>query len=113
VTESQATSKLIKKLNEQGYFWKASDKFRAGIPDIIGVHNGRFYSIEMKIDYNTPTPLQVYTMLQVVKNGGYAGVVTYSNKRQTWWLMGNSYTISELADHILSNKGHDLENSAV
>jgi len=110
MTESQATTKLIKQLSEYGFFWKASDRFRAGIPDVIGVLNRRFMAIEMKIDYNSPTPLQVHTLLQIVKNGGYGAVVTYSNRNKKWWVRGSSFASPRLtALHLVerANSGAD------
>lgn len=91
MTESQATSKIIACLNEDGRFWKASDRFQAGIPDIIGVHHGRHCEIEMKIDYNKPTPLQVFNLLACIRNGGYAAVVTYNNRNKKWWIRARSF----------------------
>ncbi len=114
MTESQATSKLIKQLNDYGFFWKASDRFRAGIPDIIGVCMGRFMAIEMKIDYNSPTPLQVHTLIQMVKHNGYGAVVTYNNKSKKWWVRDRSFASPRLtALHIVERArfhSDDLQN---
>ena len=113
MTESQAVSKLIKKLSEHGHFWKSSDRFRAGVPDIVGCLAGRFAGVEAKIDYNTPSSIQVYTLCEIVKHGGYAGVVTYNNRNKKWWLAGKSYTISECVEEIVkcSSKGDNhIEN---
>ena len=84
MTEGQAQVRLIKKLSEYGFFWKASDRFRAGIPDVIGVVAGQFIAIEMKIDYNTATPLQTHTLAVIRDNGGFAEVVTYKNRTKRW-----------------------------
>lgn len=115
--ESQAQTKLINQLNEYGFFWKASDRFRAGIPDVIGVVDGRFMSIEMKIDYNTATPLQVHTLLEVVKRGGYGAVVTYNNRNKMWWVAGKSFkTPREIAVHLVerSRTGkNEIQNETV
>ena len=113
MTESQATSKLIKRLNEHGYFYKISDRFRAGIPDIVGCYKGHFVAIEMKIDYNHPSAIQVHNMLGIAKHGGYVGVVTYSNRLKKWWLLGIDYTFSEVVTQILKRieaGGNDIEN---
>jgi len=91
MTESQAQVKLIKQLSEYGFFWKASDRFRAGIPDVIGVVSSRFMAIELKIDYNFPTPLQVHTLLKIVEHNGYAAVVTYSNRNKKWRVRERSF----------------------
>lgn len=113
MTESQATTSILRKLKEYGYFWKASDRYVAGIPDIVGCVAGRFCGIEMKIDYNSPTPLQVHTLCKIVRHGGYAGVVTYSNKNKSWWLLGTEYKLSDVVDHIIEKVkagGNDIED---
>ena len=113
MNESQATTRLLKKLKEHGHFWKASDRFLAGVPDIVGVYKGRFAGIEMKVDYNHPSAIQVHTMLSIAASGGYVGVVSYNNKSKRWWLLGSAYSISEVAAQIIKRiegGGHDLEN---
>ena len=84
MTESQATTKLLNKLKSHGFFWKASDRYRAGIPDIIGVVNGRFVAIEMKRDTGKTTALQIYTMKEIDKHAGKTFIVKYVNKNKTW-----------------------------
>ena len=113
MNESQATSKLLKKLKEHGHFWKASERFLAGVPDIVGLYKGRFAAIEMKVDYNCPSPIQVYTMLSIAKHGGYVGIVSYSNKSKRWWLLGENYSISDVVEQVIKRiegGGNDLEN---
>jgi hypothetical protein len=113
MNESQATSRILKKLKEHGHFWKCSDRFVAGVPDIVGLYKGRFAGIEMKVDYNHPSAIQIHTMLSIAKHGGYAGVVTYNNKSKKWWLLGKAYTISEVVVQIIKRiegGGNDLEN---
>ena len=102
MTESQVTAKLVRQLNNHGYFWKASDKFRAGIPDVIGVCGGRFAAIEVKIDSNGPTPLQVHTLDQMERHMAYTAVATYSNKHKLWFVNGQSFPSTETcAAHII------------
>jgi Holliday junction resolvase len=102
MTESQATTKLLNQLRDYGYFWKASDKFRAGVPDIVGVYAGRFMAIEMKIDYNSPTPLQIHELMEIIKNEGYGAVVTYNNKNKKWWVKDQSFASPRLtALHLI------------
>ena len=43
-------------------------------------------ALEMKIDWNRPTPLQVHTMSELAKNGAYVSCVTYNNKTKLWWV---------------------------
>lgn len=113
MTESQVVSKLVRKLNEHGHFWKSADRFRAGVPDIVGCYKGRFAGIEVKVEYNKPSPIQIYTMLQIIKHGGYAGLVTYSNKTKLWWIHGEGYSFSESVEEILrviDSGGNHIEN---
>jgi Holliday junction resolvase len=96
VTESQATTQLLKALKEHGWFYKAADRYTAGVPDIIGLCDGRFCGIEMKIDSNRPTALQVFTLKAIDRNGGFTGIVTYSNKRKDWMFEGETYQFKDL-----------------
>ena len=112
MNESVATTTILRKLKEHGHFWKSSDLFQAGVPDIIGCYEGGFLGIEMKVDYNKPSPLQIHTLCMIIKNRGYAGVVTYSNRTKSWWILGREYTLSDAVLHILekSRRGHkDIE----
>jgi len=48
---------------------------RAGCPDIIICHKGRFIGAELKAGRNKPTKLQIHEMEQIEQAGGLAGVV--------------------------------------
>jgi Holliday junction resolvase len=52
---------------------------RAGIPDIIACHRGRFIAIECKAGNNQPTALQARELDHIVRAGGLAFVVRESN----------------------------------
>ena len=52
---------------------------RAGIPDIIGCYNGRFFALELKADNGKPSELQLYNLDKINKAGGY-GVLLYPNQ---------------------------------
>ncbi len=44
-----------------------------GVPDRVGVYQGRFFGIEVKRDANTrPTPIQLRRMAEIQKAGGVA-----------------------------------------
>lgn len=58
----------------RSFFWKASDKFTAGIPDILGVTDGKMWAIELKFGKNKQTPLQRETMERLVRAGVTCGV---------------------------------------
>jgi len=106
MNESQATTKLLRSLKEHGHFWKASDRFKAGVPDIIGCYLGRFIGIEMKVDYGKPTELQVFTLKDIIKNTGYAAIITYSNKSRLWGLGQTAYPFKDLLPHLLDRMRH-------
>ncbi len=81
MTESQVQTKLLAELNKFGWFYKATDRIKAGIPDVLGVYQGQFFVIEIKVGYNKATPLQKYTMEQITASGGVAYVVTFKHGR--------------------------------
>ena len=65
------------RLSEPLYAWKASDKFVAGIPDVMGVYGGRAFGIELKVGKNKPTVLQEATM-SALRNAGAKVAVCYT-----------------------------------
>ena len=110
--ENQATNNFITKLKQHGHFWKATDRYRAGIPDIVGCFAGRFIGIEMKIDYNQPTQIQLYTLNDIIKNLGYGAIVRYSNKRKAWFLGsdGTEYTMMGIMTRLLDRMKHHAQD---
>jgi hypothetical protein len=48
---------------------------RAGIPDIIGCLNGRFFALELKSDTGKPTRLQEYVLNLISKANGFVMIV--------------------------------------
>ena len=48
----------------------------AGLPDIIGVTDGRFFAFEVKVPGKTATPLQGATLAAIKRAGGIAETVT-------------------------------------
>lgn len=73
--------KMIKKEFPDMWFYKASDRFITGIPDLVGcckgccvgrayeVNYGQMWGIELKVGKNKPTELQEYTMEQMRQAG--------------------------------------------
>lgn len=62
------------------YFMPIGGPFsRIGVPDIVGCHNGKFFSIECKTRGKKPTTLQEYEMGLARKAGGTAIVVDEDN----------------------------------
>ena len=100
--ETAVVTALLRELKLHGFFWKASDKFHAGIPDIIGCVNGRFVAIEVKIDSNKPTPLQTHYLRQIEHNGGASYVITYKNKDKTYNTTTQKTTKKGIIEWILS-----------
>lgn len=48
----------------------------SGIPDILGVlPNGKFFGLELKVEPNKPTPLQLKNVDLINKSKGYAKVL--------------------------------------
>lgn len=48
----------------------------AGLPDIIGCHEGRFFALEVKRPGKHLTPLQALTLSRIASAGGIAARVT-------------------------------------
>lgn len=61
-----------KKKRERLWYWKASDRFTAGIPDFIGVYEGRFWALEIKRPGKKPRKLQAFVIAKIVAAGGAA-----------------------------------------
>jgi Holliday junction resolvase len=55
---------------------------RAGIPDIIACHGGRFIGIECKAGNNKPTALQERELSRILAAGGEAYVINEENIEQ-------------------------------
>lgn len=51
------------------WFYKASDKWVSGIPDLLAVKDGRAIFIELKSERGKLSKIQEYTIAQLVKNG--------------------------------------------
>jgi len=99
--ESQVVTSLLKLLKQHGFFWKASDRYYAGIPDIIGCYCGRFVAIEVKIDSNKPTPLQTHYIEKIREAGGFAEVVTYVNLKRIYRIQNTETTRQGVIECIL------------
>lgn len=74
----------IKKYLEKTYPNSFTRKYNAGnysqggVPDIMFIHNGRYYGFEVKRPFfGTVSQLQKVTIEQIRKAGGVAEVVTY------------------------------------
>ena len=66
--------KWLKKEFPEGFFWKSSDNFTAGIPDIIGCIKSRMIAIELKVGKNVASDLQKLVLRKLGKAGAITGV---------------------------------------
>ena len=111
--ESQLQTNLLKELHKVGWFYKASDRFRAGIPDIIGCYKGRFVGLELKVEPNKPTPLQQYELKAIYREGGSAQVVSYNNKTKLYKAYDTEHkTMGDLIKCILKHVHLNIKDSA-
>ncbi len=102
MNESLLQRKLLKALKEYGWFYKASDRFRAGIPDVIGCVQGRFVALELKVHPRKVTPLQDYELKAIYREGGNVQVVSYNNKTKLYKTNDTEQTtMGELVQCIL------------
>jgi Holliday junction resolvase-like predicted endonuclease len=71
MTEQQIQSKIIKKLEAQGYYViKLVQTNKPGIPDLIAIpRDSNVEFIEVKRPGNKPSPLQVYRMKELKEHG--------------------------------------------
>jgi Holliday junction resolvase len=87
MNESAISRKLRVELEGRGHwFYKASDRFHASIPDLLGCVNGMFCAIEVKIFPNKPTGLQAHTLETLVKHGACVFLVTYRKDHKVYYV---------------------------
>lgn len=82
----------LRKEFSEGFFWKTSDRFQAGIPDIIGCVKGRMVAIELKVGKNDATVLQKYTIRKLGKAGAITGVCYDLNEVKELLMVINLYS---------------------
>lgn len=75
--ENKIVKTFLKSLNKCWFFKvHGGSMFQvAGIPDIIGVVNGKFIALELKAEKGTPSQLQLRIIRLIKAAGGYAKVV--------------------------------------
>jgi len=77
MTETQLKLKVMKMIRKEFphvWFFKVHDMSRSGLPDLIFCVNGQFGAIELKVEGNGPTKLQLHELGQIHKSGGVARV---------------------------------------
>lgn len=64
---------------------------RAGVPDVIAIHKGNVYALELKAEEGRPTPAQLEAIEAIRTAGGFA-CITYGLDRalaclETWGIL--------------------------
>ena len=67
--------KYLKKVPDS-WFCKISDKYMAGVPDIIGCYKGYYIAIELKTEKGKVAPIQHWVHEQIRKAHGVIWVCT-------------------------------------
>jgi len=81
VKESTLVRNILKAIRAEGGWWfktHGSPYQMAGLPDIVGCHNGRFVAFEVKIpgQETETSPRQEMTMHRIQESSGVAAVVS-------------------------------------
>lgn len=78
--ESRLVSSIREMLDQDGWYtWKnhGGPYMAAGLPDIMGLKDGRFLAVEAKMPGRTATPTQTRTLARLAERGAIV-VVAYS-----------------------------------
>ena len=67
----------LKHHHSNAFVWKIADRWRAGLPDLFILEQGRVTFIELKVNAQQPRPLQVVT-LQRLRQAGANAVVCWT-----------------------------------
>src|SRR5689334_6744814 len=57
---------------------------RAGLPDVMVLHNGRLFCVELKREGGKPTPKQVETLAAMQVAGAITGIAIGLNEALRW-----------------------------
>lgn len=77
--ETPIAQRIAKVLRSRGAFVlnvHGSSMQARGLPDLVVCYRGLYFGIEVKIPGKEPTEIQLWTMSEIQKAGGYAGVAT-------------------------------------
>lgn len=79
--ENKLVKPFLKSLNKCWFFKVHGGSIfqQAGIPDIVGVVNGKFIALELKAEKGTPSELQLRAIRLINAAGGYGKIVYPSN----------------------------------
>ena len=75
--EKDIQNKIMRwlKSHDDWFVWKVSDRFNAGFPDILVIHNGKVTLFEVKSPTGRATPLQLAIHEDIQRAGGRVFVV--------------------------------------
>jgi len=75
--ETNFKKRAFKELKSLNYCWyfKVVAGSVLGIPDVIGVYNGKFFAWELKSKRGKPSPLQELAIKKIKRCGGMARTV--------------------------------------
>ena len=96
--EKKVKTKVVAILKELGvyYFYPVTGGYgAAGVPDIVGCYQGRFFAIECKAGKGKTTALQDKNIARIKETGGLAIVVNEDNLED----------VNELLRHIERSEG--------
>jgi hypothetical protein len=71
--EAKLTKKIklhLESLSPDVWFYKSSDRYTSGIPDVIGCCRGVFFGIEIKAPGKAPRKLQAHVLDMIKRSGG-------------------------------------------
>lgn len=86
--EGKVKKAVTKWLTDRGvyYFFIPANGFgRAGLPDLVAVHQGRFIGIEVKREGGKPTQLQLDELSKIRAAGGFSFVCDSVNVLVSEW----------------------------
>lgn len=79
---------MIKQEFPRAFVYKAADKFRSGIPDLLICLDGMFCAIELKTLTGKTSRIQDYTIAKIAAAGGRTAVArSVEEVRATLWQM--------------------------
>ena len=76
-SEKRLKEKVLAMLRREfsdAWVYKTSDRWKAGIPDVLICRKGRFFAAELKVGNNKATRLQLYVLEQIKRAGGRVAV---------------------------------------
>jgi len=106
--EKKVKAEVVRILKVYGayYFYPVAGGYgAAGIPDIVGCYNGRFFAIECKAGKNKTTALQDMNIAKIHGQAGYAIVVNETNTQDVAEMMKRIWEIDFGTKETKETKG--------